>query len=692
MSGNDSQQAAGGGGMLVDDGRNALALLLIGVPPHEAWRALVSWQAASGFAPPIDLIETDQQVLSRWRDGLDDRSVLHGPRIAVHDGPRALARFAASLREDTARMLPTQIAVIARDGATLPTSEDARRVIREVAETRMRERRKHVAMQQARFETLTRQSWAERFQKAGVIEPALRVVGFTTRHSTVMQHAMRDLGGAFRRQGCEFELIMEPHPFTSTIEVARLLAERECDLVVVINHLRRELDGDVHPQLPYVCWIQDHMPALWQPQAGRSVGELDLVLGQSRSLMTGQYDYPPDRFLETSNLTDPATYSDEPLDEAELDSHRCDLSYVSHGSATPEDLLGEIVRDERADVVRCLTLLLERMRVALDQRPFVRSLDLATMLLESEEDAGVTGLSPEVRLGVLFQKALALYDRLLRHQTLQWAAEWARSHGRTLRIHGRGWERHPTLGPFAAGEIENGRPLRALYQASRINLQVNGYGSMHQRLLDGLASGGFILVRFHPADVLRLHYEALRDRIFRDRLDVVAIDRRRAIDDALDGILVNIESLEGLYIAPASNPLRRRQRTLQARVFNLREHDNDDEGLLRRLCALRHFPRRIAGDLPGYEDVAFRTRDEFHALLDRFIGDEGARVRSASSMRRAVLENDTHDVLVRRILNHFRNDDKPDSKPGASRLLELRVHDAGTPAQVNRLSQYIRES
>src|SRR5688572_26057035 len=48
-----------------------------------------------------------------------------------------------------------------------------------------------------------------------------------------------------------------------------------------------------------------------------------------------------------------------------------------------------------------------------------------------------------------------------------WTATWARSRGRTFRIHGKGWDNHATLGEFAAGEVENGGPLRALYQASR---------------------------------------------------------------------------------------------------------------------------------------------------------------------------------------------------------------------------------
>jgi len=645
--------------LLEDDGRNAMALVLLGVPRADVWRTIVCWRAASGFAPPIDLIEPDEALLKTWRQTLAGAEVDadSGARCRCHAGAEALERYEKSLLMDPARMLPTRIITSGRAEATLPPREAVSRLIDRVQAARRDAAARHIERQRRIYEPTSAATWGRRFRRAGVVEPALRIVGITTRHSTVMRHAMRDLAGAFRRAGCVFELVMEEHEHTSTIEAARVIAEREPDLVVVINHLKSELHGEVHAGVPYACWIQDHMPALWHPQAGRSIGDVDLVLGQSRSLMARQFAYPADRFLETSNVTDPSTYGDEPLDEAELAPWRCDISFVSHGSAPAEAMLADMARGEPPAVERCLRHVLALMREALERAPYIRSLDLAAMLLEAERAAGLTGVTPAARLNVLLQRALALYDRLLRHQTLQWAATWADSRRRTLRLHGRGWEHHPALARHAAGEIANGRALRALHQASAVNLQVNGYGSMHQRLLDALASGGFALVRFHPADVLRRHYETLRDVICRDALDLAGIARRRGEDAALDSKLSAIEALEGVRIAPMNDLLRRRQRDVQALVFNLPSRQNDDAALLRRLCALDNFPRRIAGDLPGYADVTFRTETTMHELLDQFVlhadGAE-ARARASAPMRASVLEHDTSDALVRRILAHYR--------------------------------------
>ena len=63
-----------------------------------------------------------------------------------------------------------------------------------------------------------------------------------------------------------------------------------------------------------------------------------------------------------------------------------------------------------------------------------------------------------------------------------------------LRLYGRGWENNPTFAKFARGVADHRGELPLIYQASRINLQVSPLGSLHQRVMEGLASGGFFLL------------------------------------------------------------------------------------------------------------------------------------------------------------------------------------------------------
>ena len=84
------------------------------------------------------------------------------------------------------------------------------------------------------------------------------------------------------------------------------------------------------------------------------------------------------------------------------------------------------------------------------------------------------------------------------------AAEIAERHGLSFGLYGAGWEKHPELGPHARGTIDYGRDLEALTQQTRINLQLEPFiPTQHQRLLDGLAAGGFFLSRWrHNVDPL----------------------------------------------------------------------------------------------------------------------------------------------------------------------------------------------
>src|SRR4029434_1442024 len=102
--------------------------------------------------------------------------------------------------------------------------------------------------------------------------------------------------------------------------------------------------------------------------------------------------------------------------------------------------------------------------------------ELLELMLGAEEETGHPPLTPEVRYSRVYPQLARIYDRLFRHEALEWAAEWALARKRTFKIFGRGWENHPTLKQFACGEVESGYALRCLYQASSISLQINGYG------------------------------------------------------------------------------------------------------------------------------------------------------------------------------------------------------------------------
>ena len=275
-------------------------------------------------------------------------------------------------------------------------------------------------------------------------------------------------------------------------------------------------------------------------------------------------------------------------------------------------------------------------------------------MLAAEQAGGFERLTPDLRRSALVPMTQQLIDRVLRHQTLEWAARWATSRSRTLRIYGRGWERHPTLHRFACGELEHGEPLRRLYQASRINLQINAYGSLHQRLLDGLASGGFMLSRYVPADFVREPHLAVQ-RYINDRQvpDLAVLMRCAQQDRELQAAIGRIEELTGTRIAPQRDSRRAADVVAHVACASMAAEEFSDEGLFRVLKRLHSIPHRTAGDISGFHSATFRSEAQMHQMLDRLVDDAEARRALAQPMRECVLEHDTYDSLVRRILTSF---------------------------------------
>jgi len=110
---------------------------------------------------------------------------------------------------------------------------------------------------------------------------------------------------------------------------------------------------------------------------------------------------------------------------------------------------------------------------------------------------------------LLHQYVIPMAELILRHRMLGWAASIAEEHGLVLRIHGRGWERHPELSRWAAGPLEHGDALRASYRTSRVHLHASVYGCAHQRVYECLLAGGLPLCLRSTDESIRV----LRQRV-----------------------------------------------------------------------------------------------------------------------------------------------------------------------------------
>lgn len=624
------------------------SIALIGVPSAPLLERLLKMNAGD-YRPPIDILETDLEALGIWLGMLDRVEMLDEERVLLFAGTDAAARYADWLVSAGDRGAPTMILTNHRAGWLPPKLDEAWR--RDVA-TRSAARRCALSREMnRRWCDGDGAHWQQRFGESATGTRTLRIIGFTNRYSTVIQHSMRRLAAAFERAGHQFEVIGQANDYTSGIDVAGVLSQRDFDLIVAINHLRFEYADSMPANVPFVGWIQDHMDHLWRREAGQSIGEHDLVITHAPDVLAGLYGYRRDRMLASSNLTDASTFSAERLPEADLAPHRCDLSFVSHGAATPEALVEEIALATTPAFGRMLRDVLTRIRGQLQPAGCLNAQQLVELMLEAERSSGHTPLPRDVRRSVVYPHVGRIHDRVYRHQTLEWAATWARSRRRRFRIYGRGWPEHPTLAEYAAGEIDSGIGLRAVYQASAISLQANAYSSLHQRLLDGVACGAMIISRWNPADFVRQSFARVRQAIIDHRLTTLSdLVELRTRDDGVAAACDEIERLSGVVLATLDDAGRREQVRSLREANDIAEIQTDD-GLFSALRDMRYLAGRSAGEIPGFQQTVFNDKQQMHAMLDRLVDAPAEREAIVRPMRESVLAHDTVDALVGRIID-----------------------------------------
>lgn len=631
------------------------SLLFIGVPSPALLERALAMRSELGYEPPIDIVEPDPRTLALWL-GLADTpeftSALAGPRLAVFTGDDWRQTYRQYLLDNPWRSPPTVVIANLRPGFQTP---EIGAEFFEPIHAEINERRRLLTVRQNdHYAAADESHWAQRFMAARDRGEPLRIAGFTTRFSAVIQHSMRDLASAFERRGCSFELIKEANNSAGVVDTWTTLAEKPFDLVFVINHLRMEMKDCVHRGVPFVGWVQDQMANLWTRQAGQSVTDMDLVLAHAPGMLAQQYDYPLDRMLPTNNLTSPDTYRDDPIAPDELEPYRCDVAYVGHGSQTPEDLARAIASPTQPALARMLLRFVELVRERLADQSTLSMYEQLELCKQAERETKHPSIPASLFASVVYPTAARLYDRVIRHQTLQWAVRWAEHTGGSLRIYGRGWDQHPSFSPFAQGEVANGEPLRRVYQASTITLHMSAYRTLHQRVLDGLASGGFLLTRFNTIDFVREPYLHVARAITELGLTDLAELLDAIEDDApLAQTVRRLEELGQAVIAPADDPRRAHQTKLLKHAMNWPDDALDDAGLLHNLKTLWFLPHREAADLPGFDQTLFGSAETMHAAIERFRNDAEARANIAAPMREAVLADDTYDSLIERLIDHF---------------------------------------
>ena len=644
-------RAAGGGVSIADTGRAGGALVLsAGGDPMAAVRAaivqvkpLVDKGASMALlgvgdgyllrslaqhrpklfmdqAQTIHVIEPEPALLLaclRLHDYAGSTGPIAQERVRFHVGPDWADQLNAELMAQPMLPPPTACVVQGADGEALQ---------RGLGEAATRHRAAMEAVRARVHEAYAGVTPASLAELLGPRPPRRpRVLLPSSRFTTVLQFAARDTAAAFEELGWESRVLMEraPHERNHGEAVLREIEGYRPDLVFLIDHLRNEQKGVYPPQLPVVCWAQDHLPNLMNPQAGAGVGPMDFVLSFCSPLFIDTYGYPARQVIDT-----PMMLTRPPKLPERWSTDGDDLAYVSNVSGPPARLLEALIGSAPGPMKPWLEALGPRVLGVYESGGSLCSYhDLRRIVMDFESERGAP-LDEAARSKLVETLWNPVNIAAYRQQALAWVARAAERLGLRLSVYGRGWEDHPLFGRYARGVVSPGEPLQQLTRRTRINLNLEPYPCFtHQRLLDGVCAGGFFLVREHPGN----------------RLMTLVHRLLRSVGDP--GVQTREQALERM---PASAQPELGRLLRDAACLSL---DSSGDPIRQVRCWERAGVLEGGEDpLPGLDAVSFSDSDGCARLIERYVNDEPARRELGERQRRAVARGLTFTAGMRRVV------------------------------------------
>ena len=290
------------------------------------------------YSCAIYVLEGDPLGLAMLFHMHDLQEVLRQERVRwfVRGTPaEAGAAFHSAMEANTSWNLPEQFI---RCALRCQESTGAEAMLKELQDSRAQRREQLLAQARSYYADKDAGFWRKRYEEAacGKGEP-LRVLGITSRYTTVLQYSMAELCEAAKAAGHDMRVAIEPDDSSVINPCDQIIAEFKPDLIVQISRMRYE-NPTLPANVPFLCWDQDNLPCMRTPAAAASLNGLTFVAGHGAVFGFGQLNWPEQKLIFCHPAGATHRYPNRPAPPAVRERHACDFSYISNASGTPESL------------------------------------------------------------------------------------------------------------------------------------------------------------------------------------------------------------------------------------------------------------------------------------------------------------------------------------------------------------------
>ncbi|MBA3010387.1 MAG: hypothetical protein FP812_09115 [Desulfobacula sp.] len=326
----------------------------------------------------------------------------------------------------------------------------------------------------------------------------LKILFQTSRFTSYLQHSIRDMAEGFENLGCRVFIETEKKGAALGIrgDICRKnLIEFQPDLIFSINHLRHEYRW-IPKSIPYVTWIQDPMPNIFELSDPTLLGKNDYIYTVTKVGPNGTdrlTEHPVFRNFKIGFL--PIMFNQKIYNPLDI-KPKYDVSYVSHFNMPKEYYA--VYSDLPDSKLSCNQLI---FRHFIHYTSFFSIYELSRVLNNFYKDKtfwegfikDLFIVYPTAKLKITSETPVFFIQNLLHKIIKSRVLKKVIDMGFDLHLFGNGWELHPWFKHHTKGPIKNGEALNRLYNETKINLNLNPGMLLHPKFSEVIGGGNFCL-------------------------------------------------------------------------------------------------------------------------------------------------------------------------------------------------------